>query len=103
MYWSKSRTTRSAAGCVWEAGAEPGPAEAVGTVGDQPLTGDVGHRRRAAQEPLVGVVREDQVIQDAPEPAGVEPAGEDLDVEGFLVEHVDELEPVRVAVLQVLE
>ena len=75
----------------------------VGTVGEQHLAGDVGHRERAAQEPLVDVVREDQVIQDAPEPVGVETAGEDLDVEGFLVEHVDELEPVRVAVLQVLE
>src|SRR5271156_4499125 len=72
-------------------------------MGEQDVAGHVGHRQGPAQKPLVDVLRDDEMVQDAAQSASVEPAGEDLDVQGFLVEHVDQLEPVQVAVLQVFE
>ena len=44
-----------------------------------------------------------QRLGDPGQPVGVEPAGEQLGVLRLAGEHVDQLEPVRVAVLEVLE
>ena len=56
-----------------------------------PRAGD--HRQRPAQPHVVDVVGWRQGPQEDAQPAGVEPAGQQIDVAGLAAEHVHELEP----------
>ena len=61
------------------------------------------HPERPAEVPLVDRVHRQHGVEDPAQALGVEPAGEQLGVLGLPGEHVDQLEPRRVPVLEVLQ
>jgi hypothetical protein len=61
------------------------------------------HGERATQEPLVHRVRRDDRVQEKPQALAVDSAAEQLDVGGLASQHMHEVKPFAVAVLEVLQ
>jgi len=94
--WRISRFNRS---CVISSLRTAAPASQV----EQRVPDLHGHRLRAAQEYLVDAVQIDHRRRQLPHLSRGDPAVEQVDVLAFPAEQVQHLQPLQIAVLQVVE